>query len=169
MTSYEELFAIADRLEAARASTELAAAEGALTTLETVATEAGRAFSGSWLGYHSHVYYEGLKPPPPGAHFSQEWGLMDTSLTSLGSRGDWREYDPKELEAYLRARAGDPNLSAIHAAAATAEAVFSTAKADIHSILLIENPGSSDTFLTQLMADLERVQPPTAADIVEIW
>jgi predicted nucleotide-binding protein len=169
MTSYEELFAIADRLEGVRASTELAAAEGALTTLETVATEARRAFSGSWLGYHSHVYYGGLKPPPPGAHFSQEWGLMDTSFTSLGSRGDWREYDPKELEACLRARAGDPNLSAVHAAAATAEAVFSMAKADIHSILLIENPGSSDAFLTRLMADLDRMQPLTTADIVEIW
>ena len=49
MTPYEELFAIADRLEAVRVSADLAAAEEALAALDSVAAEAARAFSGSWL------------------------------------------------------------------------------------------------------------------------
>ena len=144
MTPDEELFAIADSLEAVRVSADLAAAEEALAALDSVAAEAARAFSGSWLGYHSHVYYAGLKPPPPRAHFSQEWGLMDMSVSSLGSRGDWREYDPNELQACLRAQAGDPSLlDAVHAAAGAAEAEFGKAKADIRSILLIEKPDNA--------------------------
>jgi predicted nucleotide-binding protein len=165
MTPHEELFAIADRLKAVRASADLAAAEEALAALDSVAAEAGRAFSGSWLGYHSRVYYAGVKPPPPGAHFSQEWGLMDRSI----SRGDWREYDPDDLQARLRAQAGDPNLDAVRAAAGAAGAEFGKTKAEIRSVLLIENPDNSDTFLARLTADLDRLEPMTPAEIVEIW
>src|SRR4051794_6965395 len=109
MTPCEGLFAIADRLAVVRASGDFAATEEALAALDTVAAEAARAFLGSWLAYHSHVYYAGLKPPPPGVHFSQEWGLMDMSITSLGSRGDWHEYDPNELQACLRAKGAQEN------------------------------------------------------------
>jgi predicted nucleotide-binding protein len=169
MNSYEELFAIADRLEAVRASGELAAAEKDLVALDSIAADADRAFSGSWLGYHSYVYYENLGLPPPGAHFSQEWGLKDMSITDLGTRGEWREYDPKQIETFLRDKAGDPDLKPVHTAAAHAEIVFNTAKADILSILLIDDPTKSDTFLTKLTADLDRLQPLNVADIVEIW
>ena len=34
------------------------------------------SFSGSWLGYHSTVYYEGFKVPRPGDNFSPEWGVI---------------------------------------------------------------------------------------------
>ena len=169
MTPFEELFTIADRLDGVRAaSTELAAAEEALSRLDTVTAEAGRAFSGSWMGYHAFVYYADLKPPPPGAHFSQEWGLMDTSFSSLGSPGDWQELDPEELTRYLQAQAGDPDLSAVLAAAESARALFSKAKSDIHSILLLEN-SDTDAFLARLLTDLDKLQPLTAAEIASIW
>jgi predicted nucleotide-binding protein len=169
MTPYEELFAIAGRLEGIRASPELAAADGTLSAMNDVATEAGRAFSGSWLGYHAYVYYNDLTPPPPGAHFSQEWGLKDMSFTSMGSRGDWREYNPNELRTYLRTKVGDPDISAVETAAGAANEAFNTAKAEIRSILLTENADGSDVFLTQLLADLDKVQPLSALEIAEIW
>jgi hypothetical protein len=109
MTSYEELFSIADRLETAQALVKVADAEQSLAALDTVAIEAGRAFSGSWLGYHSQVYYADLEPPPPGAHFSQEWGLMDV-FGSLGSEGEWREHDPDELQAHYETKRAGPIL-----------------------------------------------------------
>jgi hypothetical protein len=80
------------------------------TRLETIANEAksqkifelidrtdgaakqfGRAWSGSWIGYQSRVYYADFAPPPPGAHFSSEWGFQDTFTQE--STGDWAEYD----------------------------------------------------------------------------
>jgi hypothetical protein len=35
------------------------------------------AWSGSNLGYHATVYYEGIQPKPPNVQFSAEWGLLD--------------------------------------------------------------------------------------------
>lgn len=169
MTSYEELFAIAEGLEYIRTSPELTAAEGDLSALSDVAVEANRAFSGSWLGYHAYVYYKDLAPPPPGAHFSQEWGLQDLSFTSMGSQGDWREHDPSELQTYLRTKAGNPDLSAVETAASIGENGFNTAKSEIRSILLTENASGSDVFLTQLLADLDKIKPLGISEIAEIW
>jgi len=57
-----------------------------LEALEKSASEVGKAWGHSWLGYQSRVYYEELKPPPAGAHFSSEWGFQGFSM---GTRGAW--------------------------------------------------------------------------------
>jgi len=56
----------------------------------------GRSFSGSWIGYHANVYYEGFKPPESGDHFSSEWGLM--AHWGYGSTGAWREYTFEQVK-----------------------------------------------------------------------
>jgi hypothetical protein len=38
-----------------------------LEALERAAERAGKAWSGSWIGYQSRVYYKGLNEPPPRA------------------------------------------------------------------------------------------------------
>lgn len=43
-----------------------------LRHLEAAATRAQKAWSGSWFGYHSRVYYKDFIPPPAGAVFSSE-------------------------------------------------------------------------------------------------
>jgi hypothetical protein len=53
------------------------------------ATKIAKSWSGSWLGYHSRVYYKNFETPPVGAVFSQEWGLIDSSM---GTKGVWREF-----------------------------------------------------------------------------
>lgn len=169
MTSSDELFEIADRLDAMVASSEFSAAQASLSELETVSREVGRAFSGSWLGYHAYVYYSDFQPPPPGAHFSQEWGLEDLSFTSMGSRGEWNEYNPDELRRSLRERAGNPNLSSVTAASAAAAELFGDAKAGIKSIILTENSDSSDTFLSQLLEDLDKLKPLSEGNIIQAW
>lgn len=117
MTPYEELFALAEKLKKAASAVDSDDVAKPLDALEEAARTVGRSFSGSWQGYHSRVYYAGFSPPPPGAHFSQEWGLMDTYLSSFGSRGDWREYDAKDVETHIRKLAGDPDLDKAHEAA----------------------------------------------------
>jgi predicted nucleotide-binding protein len=42
-------------------------------------------------------------------------------------------------------------------------------KAEISSILLIENPGAADTFLTRLVSDIDSLQPLSASDLIKIW
>jgi hypothetical protein len=101
MQTFEELFGVAKRLSDVAATGDAEKVTLSLDSLEKAANQIERSFSGSWLGYHSRVYYEGLVPAPPGANFSQEWGLKDMSVTSLGSRCDWREYDSAEVKACI--------------------------------------------------------------------
>jgi len=169
MTPYEELFAISASLHDLSAAEALAASDDGLNRLEAIAKEVGRSFSGSWLGYHANVYYADLAPPPPGARFSQEWGLKDLSYTSLGSHGDWREFDPQELQNELRLRAGNPDLTGVIAAAKAAIAGFEKYKADIQSIILTKYPDGSDLFMSKLMDQLENINYKTTGEILEIW
>ena len=87
-TLTSELNDIQDQLQSFVESAESLDVTVPLTKLENSATQVGKAWSGSWLGYHSHVYYKNLQPPPPGAHFSSEWGstcLTDKTMAE-GSR-----------------------------------------------------------------------------------
>src|SRR5947207_11725268 len=77
--------------------------------LETSAKEVGRAWSRSWIGYHANVYYEDLKPPPPGAHFSSEWGFYEAVYS--GSAGEWHEFAPDDVIQHIRNQAEQPDIS----------------------------------------------------------
>jgi len=65
-----------------------------------------KAFSGSWLGYHSRVYYVGFISPSPGDSFSVEWGLMHARSNGTG----WREFRSDEVIKLIEAEAGNPDL-----------------------------------------------------------
>ncbi|WP_419914621.1 TIR domain-containing protein [Hoeflea sp.] len=168
MHPYEELLAIADRLEHLPEFAVLTEYEEALAALDSSAAEAERAFSGSWQGYHAYVYYDDLKPPPPGAHFSQEWGMMPT-IGSQGSTGKWCEYDADELTRKLRAKAGNPDLDEVNLAATAAAKKFEEASASIESIILTENSDGTDTFLNRLKDELDNLKPLSPVEVVSEW
>ena len=151
MRSDEELFAIADRL--IKAVNEFEKVKKPVSDLEKAAHEIGRSFSGSWQGYHSRVYYAEFSPPPPGHHFSQEWGLMDNR-----SHGDWREYDNEDVENHIRQIAGVPSLEDAHAAADSASEIFDSAKAEIISIFQTELESGEDGFLQKLKQDFDNLE-----------
>lgn len=168
MTAHEELFEIARVSEASAHPPELEAAEPSLNALETAVKEVGRSFSGSWLGYHSRVYYAGLQPAPPGAHFSQEWGLKEM-FTDIGTCGDWREHDPEDVKRHIREMAGNPDLSEVRNAADRAAQTFGRSKSDILSIFSDELDQGSDKFLSKLKDDLEAIEPLSKSQITHIW
>jgi hypothetical protein len=86
MEAYEELFKVAGMLDDAANAGDADNIVQPLSALENAANQVKRSFSGSWLGYHSCVYYNGLVPTPPGANFSQEWGFMNNLAPGHGSR-----------------------------------------------------------------------------------
>lgn len=166
MTAHEELFQLIEPLNAAVSAIERDDVSQPLSALRAAVAEVGRAFSGSWLGYHSRVYYENFQAPPPGAHFSQEWGLMDT-FGGRGSAGRWREYPFDEVKQHVLRLAGNPDLSAARAAAEAADAAFNHAKAEITSIFQTELDGGDDGFIQNLneqMRALEVLSPAEVAD-----
>lgn len=166
MTAHEELFQLIEPLSAAASAIERDEIAQPLSALREAVAEVGRSFSGSWLGYHSRVYYEDFQEPPPGAHFSQEWGLMDT-LASLGSVGRWREYPFDEVKQHVLQLAGQPDLSEATSAAEAADETFSHAKAEITSIFQTELEGRADGFIQSLNEQLHTLKVLSPAEVAE--
>jgi hypothetical protein len=135
-----------------------------LDLLEDTANEVGKSWSHSWLGYQSRVYYGGLEPPPPGAHFSSEWGLQ--RIYSMGSRGDWVEFPQGAIEAEIRRRAGDPDLSKALAASEKVRLLFEQRRDDIISILRTAKGKHDDQFIEKLVEEAEKAKAFAEAEFI---
>jgi len=167
VTAHQELFELAKELKHAAAAGDEDIVQQPLTALETAARSVGKSFSGSWAGYHSRVYYADLATPPPGAHFSQEWGLKDMSGTSLGSAGDWREYDAEQIKQHVRRLANDPDLSPARSLAKTADETFEKCRSEIVSILHGELADHQDSFLAALKTQVEALEVMSPMEVAQ--
>jgi hypothetical protein len=63
MTTMEELLSLADDIAQSKATLLEKSIQERLDALRNACNEAARAWSGSNIGYHATVYYEGLHPP----------------------------------------------------------------------------------------------------------
>jgi hypothetical protein len=151
-----EIFDIADKLDRISEQGKESKVTDLLSALENAAIDVGKSWCGSSLGYHAFVYYGGLSTPPPGAHFSSEWGLMETFAIRETS-GDWREHDPDQVENEIYDRAENPDLKAVEKLAENAASTFESEKSDILSILSGEISDSSDPFLERIKDDIEKL------------
>ena len=91
---------------------------------------------------------------------------MDT-LSGLGSRGDWREYDTEEVKAHILKLAREPDLQKAHNAADAALETFEYAKAGIISILQSELEEHNDGFLENLKKDVEKLNPLSPSEVAQ--
>ena len=145
----EELLQMAETLEKLVTLSRQEQINHPLERVKQAADNIGKAWSGSWLGYHANVYYQDYQSPPPGAHFNIAWGLK-VPLADLGSTGDWVENTAEAVEyaIYRRANAQVWNLSALSLAKPTR----SSAKQQrtLLSIIELEIGDSNSPFLTAL-------------------
>ena len=167
MTIEEELLHLVQTLETASKPTILEQSQADIDRLNEAAERIGKSFSGSWLGYHSRVYYSELKPPPPGAHFSREWGL--DNAFGMGTSGEWREVDRDSLKDHIYEQAGRVDLSALREERKKAEQLLHDAKAELESILSNELAGKPDPFIEKLQTDLGKLNPLTAQQVARAW
>jgi predicted nucleotide-binding protein len=116
--------------------------------LQQAATQVAMTWSGSNLGYHSRVYYEGLAVPPPGAHFSSEWG---------SGSGGWHEYPYDDVVQYIYHLADDPDLTRARAVSDDARRAFEEAQADVASIISAFLAQHPDEFLTSVKGAVEKL------------
>ena len=165
--SSEELFSISARLASLEDQIERPEVSGPLSKLQDAASKIGKAWSGSSIGYHANVYYENLEQPPPGARFSQEWGLMDQTFIQE-TRGSWVEYNPDELKARIRSIAGNPDLGQARELEDRAHQLFEDAHAEIHSILTTELEVHDDPFLVRLNEEIESLELVSTSDIIKM-
>ena len=162
-----ELRSIAETLEELHQRGQEDEIQRPLQDLKEAAEEIGEASSGSWIGYHAHVYYRNLQPPPPGAHFSKEWGLEQKHFI-LGTTGDWVEYDPKDIEAEIYRRAGNPTLDPAHTFHREAKATFQTNQREIDSILEILLDRSDSTFLSRLQGEARELSASSESHFIQV-
>ena len=138
-----------------------------LDALEKAANSIGKSWSGSWLGYHSKIYYANFQPPPPGAVFSQEWGLREIGDVFIGPRRDWIEYDFDEVVQFIHKQAG--NLSTDWCVADNKEATeaFEEAQESALSLVHASYDLESDKFMADLVAKIESLEIPTASRFIK--
>jgi predicted nucleotide-binding protein len=162
MDAADELLKIADEAAAASRGAGLASD---MEALQTAATEVGKAWSGSPLGYHADVYYEGLKVPRAGDLFSQEWGLMDryTNTTS-----NYRVYSPDVVKAHILKVAGEPDLAAGRRKLAQSSRSLEGMKAQVHSILSLAIEEADDGYLKAKLKELDGVRVLTEATCADV-
>lgn len=137
-----------------------------LNALERGANEVGKAWGHSWLGYQSHVYYFKLEPPPPGAHFSSEWGFEE--LYTMGTRGAWVQFPEEEVENEIRRRAGNPDITGAVEAAEKGRKFVEQKRDDVLSILRTAKGFGDDTFLQKLIEEAEGTVVPTRRDFIQV-
>lgn len=124
------------------------------------ASKVAKAWSGSSIGYHANIYYEGLKPPPPGAMFDSEWGLK--GAISTGTRGDWRIYDPDEVESVILRLAGEVELDSLRDDVRGVKDAFHDAKEAALSCFMTYAKVEKDSFMEKLRKEVEDTLSPTA-------
>lgn len=164
MNAKEELAQIAERLEALARRGDNAEIADPLSSLQESAERVGRSASGSWLGYHAFVYYEGLNRPPPDAHFDQEWGLMDRPFSNRTS-GSWLQYTRETVEAAIYGRAGDPDLGPARAFNDAAREAIELCKSEISSILQTHMP-QDDQLLKDIKGKVEDAPLVDREDVI---
>jgi hypothetical protein len=165
--AHEDLLRVADELDGLAERGRTLGLGQQAKKLREAADVVGRAASGSWHGYHANVYYAGLEAAPPGAHFSTEWGLMDT-LGSLGSRGDWREYDPKDVLSFVYQLAGNPDTETAKKFLYDAAWTIESKKSEIISILQIAIDRDNDDYLSEIKRKITQFHLPTRESILEM-
>lgn len=160
-----ELRVIYEELQSAVQALDKQEIKEVLNALEESAKQADKAWGHSWLGYQSRVYYEGLQIPPPGAHFSSEWGFKD--LYTMGTRGAWREFPEDVVEAEIRRRAGNPDLSDARHASGKARELVLRKRDDVVSILQTVKGERGERFLEKLVSEVEQTKVLDAAEFIE--
>lgn len=140
----DEFLEIARDLDAVIVKFESPDVKLPLQKLEDASNQVKKAWSGSWLGYHSRIYYRDFHSPPPGARFSQEWGFMDA--ISNDTRGDWTEYDFDYVKEKIHEVAGQPDLKTSRALAKHARSLIADKRTEIISLIITVQSRRKDSF-----------------------
>ncbi|MBD2361765.1 nucleotide-binding protein [Anabaena minutissima FACHB-250] len=124
-----------------------------IKTLQAAANQAGKSWSGSWLGYHSLIYYDQLKPAPAGARFSQEWGFLERY--SNDTRGEWREYDFDYVYNILKSSISNLSLEQLEELANEMSKVIPDLREELISIIFSYLANGEDEYLSRLKEEAE--------------
>lgn len=155
MKDFEELLEIAQKLKTASEGANASAYKSPTTAITEAIKKVGEAFSGSWLGYHSRVYYKNFQSPPPGEHFSQEWGNYGNPYLDYETDNAWIEYTASDIKTHIMNIAENPNIDECKVISENATRIFYENKSNIESILTCELEKKTDSFISRLLVEIK--------------
>jgi predicted nucleotide-binding protein len=156
----DELFAVADAAGKLLTRIRDEKFQKPLVALRKACEAVKRTWSGSNLGYHADVYYEGFQSKPPGVEFSPEWGLLDEWPTHQPDRG-WCVMDPQAVLDEIYRRAGQPDIERLTHGLAALRSSFFSLQEEAKSILATVLEATRDSVLAD---KLERIKGLIAPD-----
>lgn len=115
-----------------------------------------KSFSGSWLGYHSRIYYKDFQPPALGANFSREWGMK--AAYGQGTFGEWKEFAFDDVVTAIYDAAGGPELSDAEEYKLDGVKLFNEIKNEAEVVLRIFIKESNDKYGETLLEELLKVK-----------
>ena len=160
MSCSKELFKEAEKLEPFQ-EYDLSAVDALSSSAKII----GKSWSGSWLGYHSRVYYKDFQIPPSGATFSQEWGFAE--IYSMETRGDWNEYNFDDVVKIIYDKAGNPSHETIFKDAQNAKEAFEDVRSSALSLVYANYDIEKDKYLKKLIDEIESNNIFTEHDFIK--
>lgn len=129
-----------------------------IENLENVIESVGRSWCKSWIGYHAYVYYHNFTSPPPGEHFSSEWGFNQTFSNPTSAY--WIEYKYEDVinEILARASFSDPDIDYIVSEFKEIKKTFDEAKSEIVDFLEVEFYKAKDKYLEKLLNEITEIK-----------
>ena len=112
------------------------------------------------------MYYADFAPPPPGARFDPEWGIMNAFGNS--TRGDWREYRYEDVIDAIENIAGNPDFSAAQDYEKRARAALEDGKASVVSILATAFSIREDPLVREALDEAKSMEPFTQSSAVRM-
>ena len=128
-----------------------------LESLSGVLEGAMKASSGSWFGYHSCVYYQDLKKPPPGARFDSMSGLTREYVNN--TLGDWEEYDYDQIYNDLLQSVDSNRYQKFKEAAESAWTEVENLQQALVSLLSSIDSKNMNEYLEKLLRDAKLATP----------
>lgn len=154
----DEVAALAARCESAADPFSTGPIHDQIERLIGAIDDMNQAWSGSWLGYQSALYINGLRPHGPGEHFDTEWGLNGPFTTT---RGPWREYSYQEILDAIKVRADVSDMTEIAQAADNARRTTNESKETLIPLFDALLSVGEDKAIQTLRNDIENVSGVT--------
>ncbi len=161
----ETLLAIANQLEEVAKKLETSEVQSSIQQLMEGVTRATSAFCGSWIGYHSRVYYNGLNPPPAGATFNPEYGLVHMSY-NRGTEGEWVEFQYDEIFGVLKGHTDGLSFDAMSDIAEEVRAEAQRLREELLSCLTALSAQSDDEYIKRMLKEATSTTPLSSSDFI---
>jgi predicted nucleotide-binding protein len=164
MTIRQELTELADLVSKQVDRTRAPDLETPMRSLEAQCDIARKAWSGSNIGHHANVYWQGLRPHPANSAFNIEWGFA-ASWPNPEPDPEWQIMEPAEVTAELLRRAHITDLKPVRLELKSLRQELSDLKEQAISMLNVILRDQPEAFFSRQLGHIESLSVASPREI----